>query len=69
MRYYRGRFLDELRALPIGGSAPLSELAARLAASGVAEPPAGWEIVSRDLARDGLARIDDTAEPVEVALA
>ena len=69
MRYYRGRFLDELRALPAGGSAPLTELAARLAASGVADPSAGWETVSRDLARDGLARVDDTAETVEVALA
>jgi A/G-specific adenine glycosylase len=69
MRYYRGRFLDELRALPTGGSAPLTELAARLAASGVAEPPAGWETVSRDLARDGLATIHDSPESVEVALA
>jgi A/G-specific adenine glycosylase len=69
MRYYRGRFLDELRALPAGGSAPLPELAARLAATGVAEPPAGWETVSRDLVRDGLAKIDESAEPVEVALA
>jgi A/G-specific adenine glycosylase len=69
MRYYRGRFLDQLRALPTGSGAPLTELASRLQASGVAEPPAGWETVSRDLARDGLATIDEAAETLTVALA
>ncbi len=69
MRYYRGRFLDELRALPADTSAPVAELTTRLAASGVAEPPAGWETVGRDLARDGLAKIDESSDTLGVALA
>ncbi|HZT07648.1 MAG TPA: A/G-specific adenine glycosylase [Chloroflexota bacterium] len=69
MRYYRGRLLDELRALPAGAVAPLPHIASRLAAAGVAEPPAGWETVSRNLARDGLVRIDEGPEALELGLA
>ena len=69
MRFYRGRLLAELRSLPTGSSAPLWQLTERLTASGVAEPPAGWETVGRHLARDGLARLDDSADTIEVALA
>jgi A/G-specific adenine glycosylase len=47
MRYYRGRFLDELRALPAGSGAPLAELASRLKACGVAGAGEGWACAAR----------------------
>ena len=68
-RFYRGRLLSQLRALPSGMMVPLEELAATLAARGVAEPRAGWEVVGAGLARDGLAVIDEGAAGIALGLA
>jgi A/G-specific adenine glycosylase len=59
-RYFRGRLLAQLRELPAGERAHLPEIAAQLAARGVAEPPAGWAAIGQALARDGLVRVEWT---------
>lgn len=68
-RYYRGRLLAQLRALPAGSSAPLAEVAGQLARRGVAEPRCGWASVGEELERDGLARVERTTADVAVGLA
>ncbi|MEA2642398.1 MAG: A/G-specific adenine glycosylase [Chloroflexota bacterium] len=68
-RYFRGQLLGELRALPPGVVAPLPEIAAHLMARGVAEPKAGWQVVGAELARDGLAVLDEGATGVALGLA
>lgn len=68
MRYYRGQLLGQLRALGADAAVPLHYLAQRLSAHGVGEPPMGWRMVGEGLARDGLARLIDTAHGVQVGL-
>lgn len=68
MRYYRGQLLGQLRALGADAAVPLPYLAQRLSTQGVSEPPMGWRMVGEGLARDGLARLIDTAHGVRVGL-
>jgi A/G-specific adenine glycosylase len=68
-RYYRGRLLSQLRSLPAGAIVPLGQVAERLEAHGVAEPPAGWATVAEALARDGLARIEHSVDGMRAGLA
>ena len=68
-RYLRGRLLAELRELPAGSTAPLETVAANLARQGVAEPPQGWQLLGEDLARDGLARVEEANDGIALGLA
>jgi len=68
-RFYRGRFLAALAAVPDGTVAPLTSVADRLANLGVAEPRPGWNAIAESLARDGLARIEPLADGLGVGLA
>ncbi len=68
-RYYRGRLLAELRGLPAGEWASLEELRRAMSARGVAEPPAGWLVVGRQLERDGLVACEETSDGVTMRLA
>jgi A/G-specific adenine glycosylase len=68
-RFYRGRLLAVLTALPAGTVAPLDQVRDRLATSGVAEPGPGWTAIAEALARDGLARVEAGGSGVTVGLA
>lgn len=60
-RWYRGRLIDALRALPAHASLPLAELGPRVKPDFTpAELPWLTELV-QDLARDGLAALDNDA--------
>jgi A/G-specific adenine glycosylase len=67
-RYYRGRLLDELRRLPAGEQQPLSSISASLMSRGVAEPSVGWQILGQELARDGLATIQEGPDEIRLGL-
>jgi A/G-specific adenine glycosylase len=68
-RYYRGRLLAELRGLPPAARASIDELRQAMNARGVAEPPAGWLVVGRQLERDGLIACEETPDGVAMRLA
>jgi A/G-specific adenine glycosylase len=68
-RYYRGRLLAELRALPDDAKVSVPEVRRALSAHGVAEPPAGWLVVGQQLERDGLITCEETPEGVAMRLA
>jgi A/G-specific adenine glycosylase len=68
-RYYRGRLLAGLRALPEEAAATLEEVRDLLTARGVAEPPAGWLAVGQLLERDGLIACEETPNGVAMRLA
>jgi A/G-specific adenine glycosylase len=68
-RYYRGRLLAQLRALPANARASLDEVRRSLYAHGVAEPPAGWLAVGQQLERDGLITCEETSDGVSMGLA
>lgn len=53
-RWYRGRVIDALRALPPGGALPLAELGPRLKPDYAAEDEAWLRGLVADLDRDGL---------------
>jgi len=56
-RYYRGRIVDALRALPAGRSLSEIELAARIANDGDAPSVAATQELIEGLERDGLATV------------
>jgi A/G-specific adenine glycosylase len=68
-RYYRGRLLAALRALPDDRAASLAYVRKELEARGVAEPPVGWLVIGQQLERDGLVTCEETPDGVAMRLA
>ena len=56
-RYFRGRILDALRALPAGETLSLAELGPRLKGDFTPDDLPWLRGLARGLARDGLARV------------
>jgi A/G-specific adenine glycosylase len=67
-RYYRGHLLRTVRQFGAVGAIALTLAADDLQARGVAEPKAGWRVVSESLAQDGLLLIEEGANGAIVGL-
>jgi A/G-specific adenine glycosylase len=67
-RYYRGRLLAQLRALPADARASIDEIRSSLSARGVAEPPSGWLAVGQQLERDGLVTCEESPDGASMGL-
>jgi A/G-specific adenine glycosylase len=63
-RYYRGRFVEALRALPQGGTVRLEEVGPQVREDFRAEDRPWLEELARQLLRDGLVRYDAEAGTV-----
>jgi A/G-specific adenine glycosylase len=63
-RYFRGRIVDALRALPPGESLPLAALGPRLKPDFVEADLPWLRGLAHGLARDGLARLSDDGERI-----
>ncbi|HEX6798819.1 MAG TPA: A/G-specific adenine glycosylase [Ktedonobacterales bacterium] len=67
-RYFRGRAVDALRALPPGATLPLAELGALIRPSYTAEDEPWLRTLVAGLVRDGLARVVEDGDHMGVGL-